>query len=174
MTEVVYIQWNITLPKKEWNNAINSNIDEKGDYHTKWSKSDKDEYMLSLTCVIQNMTQINLFTKQKQTNRHRKQTYGYQGEGGVNRSLGLAVRAEKCHLLIMIHTMIMYGERFKIESLISLFKAIVRKELPFHQIHIMLFLQSLFYRIIFDSEVNMDLLKRSKQRDNTTSSMALK
>lgn len=74
----------------------------------------------------------------------------------------------------MIHTMIMYGERFKTECLISLFKAIVRKELPFHQIHIMLFLQSLFYRIIFDSEVNMDLLKRSKQRDNTTSSMALK
>ena len=24
------------------------------------------------------MTQVNLFTKQKQTHRHRKQTYGYQ------------------------------------------------------------------------------------------------
>ena len=24
----------------------------------------------------------NLFTKQKQTHRHRKQTYGYQGKGG--------------------------------------------------------------------------------------------
>ena len=29
------------------------------------------------------MTQMNLFTKRKQTHRHRKQTYGYQrGKGG--------------------------------------------------------------------------------------------
>ena len=29
------------------------------------------------------MVQMNLFTKQKQTHRHRKQTYGYQrGRGG--------------------------------------------------------------------------------------------
>ena len=26
--------------KKEWNNAICSNMDGPGDYHTKWSKSD--------------------------------------------------------------------------------------------------------------------------------------
>ena len=30
--------------------------------------------------------QVNLYTKQKQTHRHRKQTYGYQREGG---SMGL-------------------------------------------------------------------------------------
>ena len=38
------------------------------------------------------MIQMNLFTKQKQTHRHRKQTYGYQGErwGGWIKSLGLA------------------------------------------------------------------------------------
>ena len=30
--------------KKEWNNAIYSNIDGLRDYHTKWSKSDKDKY----------------------------------------------------------------------------------------------------------------------------------
>ena len=33
------------------------------------------------------MIQINLFTKQKQTHRHRKQTYNYQsgkGWGGIN------------------------------------------------------------------------------------------
>ena len=30
------------------------------------------------------MVQMNLFTKQKETHRHRKQTYGYQrGKGGV-------------------------------------------------------------------------------------------
>ena len=29
---------------------------------------------------------MNLFTKQKQTHRHRKQTYGYQrGKGGRNK-----------------------------------------------------------------------------------------
>ena len=28
--------------KEEWNNAICSNMDGPGDYHTKWSKSDKE------------------------------------------------------------------------------------------------------------------------------------
>ena len=28
----------------EWNNVICSNIDGPRDYHTKWSKSDKDKY----------------------------------------------------------------------------------------------------------------------------------
>ena len=35
--------------------------------------------------VILKLIQMNLFTKQKQTHRHRNQTYGYQGgegEGG--------------------------------------------------------------------------------------------
>ena len=31
-----------------------------------------------LICGIENMIQRNLFTKQKQTHRSRKQTYGYQ------------------------------------------------------------------------------------------------
>ena len=39
--------------KKEWDNAICSNMDGPRDYHTKWSKSDKDKYhMISLTCGI--------------------------------------------------------------------------------------------------------------------------
>ena len=35
---------------------------------------------------------MNLFTKQKQTHRHRKQTLpkGKGGEGGINQELGLA------------------------------------------------------------------------------------
>ena len=34
---------------------------------------------------------MNWFTKQKQTRRHRKQTYGYKGKRyGYTRSLGLA------------------------------------------------------------------------------------
>ena len=36
-----YMQWNITHHKKEWNNAICSNIEGPRDYHTKLSKSDK-------------------------------------------------------------------------------------------------------------------------------------
>ena len=39
-------------------------------------------YMWNLKKIVQ----MNLFTKQKQTHRHRKQTYGYQREsrGGIN------------------------------------------------------------------------------------------
>ena len=41
--DVVYIYNGILLiHKKEWNNAICSNMDGPGDYHTKWSKSDRE------------------------------------------------------------------------------------------------------------------------------------
>ena len=47
------------------------------------SQTEKDKYhMISLICGIQNMTQMNLSTKQKQTHRHREQTSGCQGGGG--------------------------------------------------------------------------------------------
>ena len=43
----------------------------------------KDKYhMISLLCGISHTTQMNLFTNQKQTHRHRKQTYGCQTEKG--------------------------------------------------------------------------------------------
>ena len=46
------------------------------------SQKEKDKYhMVSLTCEIQNMAQMNLSTKQKQTHRHREQTCGCQGGG---------------------------------------------------------------------------------------------
>ena len=35
------------------------------------------------------MIQMNLFTIQKQTHRHRKQTYGYQGEREGRDKLGI-------------------------------------------------------------------------------------
>ena len=43
--------------------------------------------MMSLTCGIQNMTQMNLpiDTKQKQTHGHREQTCGCQGGGAWGR-----------------------------------------------------------------------------------------
>ena len=38
--------------KNEWNHAICSNMDEPRDYQTKWSPTEKDKYMISLTCEI--------------------------------------------------------------------------------------------------------------------------
>ena len=53
--------------------------------------------MLSLTCGIQNTTQINLPMKQKQTHRHREHTDGYQGGGGVE--VGREFEFSICKLL---------------------------------------------------------------------------
>ena len=40
--------------KKEWNNAICSNMNGPRDYHIKWSKSDKDKYRkISPICGIE-------------------------------------------------------------------------------------------------------------------------
>ena len=52
--DVVHIHDGILLSHKtERNNAICSNMDATGDYHTKSSKSDKDKYhMISLICGI--------------------------------------------------------------------------------------------------------------------------
>ena len=48
-----YIQWNITQPLKEWNNAICKNMDEPRDYHTREvSQTEKDRHMISLTSRI--------------------------------------------------------------------------------------------------------------------------
>ena len=71
-------------------------MDVPRNYHTKWSKPEKDKYhdmpyMWNLK-KKKKMIQMNLYTKQKQTHTLRKQTYGYQrqklGEGKI-RSLGL-------------------------------------------------------------------------------------
>ena len=35
---------------------------------------------MSLICGIKKIIQMNLYTKEKQTHRYRKQTYGYQME----------------------------------------------------------------------------------------------
>ena len=44
----------LPIHKKEWNNAICSNMDGPRDYHTKWSKSDQKDkhHTLSLICRI--------------------------------------------------------------------------------------------------------------------------
>ena len=49
--------------------------------------------MISLTCAYKKMVQMNLFTKQKQSHRCRKQNYGYEGrERGITGRLGLTYR----------------------------------------------------------------------------------
>ena len=56
-------------------------MDGPGDNHTKWSKSDRERqisYDMAYMCNLKKMIQMNLFTKQKQTHRHKRQTYGYQ------------------------------------------------------------------------------------------------
>ena len=59
------------------------------------SHTEKDIYCIPLICGIQNMTQMNLSMKQKQTHRQGEQTCGCQWRGGRRRgwevgSLGLA------------------------------------------------------------------------------------
>ena len=43
------MEWNGILlsHKNAWNHTICSNMDEPRDYHTKWSKSDKDKYYMN-------------------------------------------------------------------------------------------------------------------------------
>ena len=46
------------------------------------NNTEKDKYMISLTCGIKTMTETNLSMKQKQTYRHREQTWSCQRGGG--------------------------------------------------------------------------------------------
>ena len=79
--------------KKECSDAFCSNMAGPGDHH-KWCKSHRERQMLYDIIYMQNlekkMVQVNLFTRQKQTHRLLKQTYGYQvGRVGVRDSLGV-------------------------------------------------------------------------------------
>ena len=75
---------------KEQNNATCSNMDGPRDYHTKWSKSDRERQIYHLYVESnKKMIQMNLFTRQKQTHSSRNQTYGYQrGNMGGSDKLG--------------------------------------------------------------------------------------
>ena len=42
-------QWTIVQLSKEWNNAICSNMDVPRDYHTRWSKSDRERQISYIT-----------------------------------------------------------------------------------------------------------------------------
>ena len=84
--------------KKEWNNAICSNMDGPGDYHTKWSKSEREReisYDITYMWNLKYGTNEPIYLVcEKQIHRHREQACGFQGrevgEGRIG-SLGLAV-----------------------------------------------------------------------------------
>ena len=77
---VVHICNGILLShKKEWNNAICSNMDGPRDYHiTKVGPTKINIIWYHLYVESQKMIQMNLFIKQNQTHRPRKQAYGRQ------------------------------------------------------------------------------------------------
>ena len=63
-----HTRWSILFTqalKKEWNNAIWSNIDRPRDYHTKWSQRKTNIIRYHLHVESKKMIQMNLFTKQK-------------------------------------------------------------------------------------------------------------
>ena len=81
--------------------------------HTKWSKPDRERQishdiacMWNLKKRKKEVIQKDLYTKQKQTHRHRKQAYGYQrGQdmGGTNQEFGINI-----YTLFYIYTIYVY------------------------------------------------------------------
>ena len=58
---------------------FSATLDEPRNYHiNEVSQAEKDKPYITYTQNLKRYIQMNLFTKQKNTHRHRKQTYGYQ------------------------------------------------------------------------------------------------
>ena len=69
---------------KEWEKISANHISDMGltSKYLRKSHTEKDKYhMISHMWNLKRMIQMNSFTKQKWTHRHRKQTYGYQSLG---------------------------------------------------------------------------------------------
>ena len=72
--------------KKEQNNGICSNIDGTRDYHTKWSKSERERKIPYITSMWNVKHDSNeLIYEKKQTHRHREQTCDCQGWGDLEK-----------------------------------------------------------------------------------------
>ena len=63
--------------KKEWNDAICSNIDGSRDYQTKWSQRQTSHHLYVESKIV---IQMNLFTKQKETHSLQKQIMVTKGK----------------------------------------------------------------------------------------------
>ena len=64
-------------------------MDGPRDYHTKWSKPKTNIMWYHLYMESKKMIQMKLFTKEKQTHRHRKQTWLLKGKGWGRDKLGV-------------------------------------------------------------------------------------
>ena len=62
--------------KKEWNNAICSNMDQTRDYHTKWSKSDRERQIPYDITYMWNLKKI-IWLQNRLTDIENE--HGYQG-----------------------------------------------------------------------------------------------
>ena len=74
----IYTMEYYSAVKKEWRNAICSNIDGPRDYHTKWSKSERGQRPYDITYMWNLKYDTNEFIY-----RHREQTCGCHGGGEV-------------------------------------------------------------------------------------------
>ena len=90
----VYIYNRILLShKKEWNNAICSNMDGSRDYHIKWSKSekDKDNMILFICGILKNDKKWTFLPNRNRPTDIKNKLMVTKGErGAIIRSLGLA------------------------------------------------------------------------------------
>ena len=111
--------------KKEWNNAICSNIDRPGDYQSKWSKSGKRKANIMGYCLYAEskikIIPMNLITKQKQTHRLQKQTYCYQrGQTGgeISKEFGIDMYIL---LYMFIHLFYLFDSTYKWNCTVFIF-----------------------------------------------------
>ena len=82
-------------------------MDATRDCHTKWRKSEKDKYHISLIYGIQNVTQMNLSAKEKETQTKKTNLglpRGRKSGGGTCWEFGIS----RCKLYIYIY---IYRER---------------------------------------------------------------
>ena len=87
--------------KKEWSNAIYSNMDGPRDYHTKWGKSDWEKqtsYDITYMWNLKIKWYKWIYLQNKETHRPGKQIYGYQGG-----KLGRGIKwIWGCHMYIIV------------------------------------------------------------------------
>ena len=98
--EVVHVSSATLLShKKERKNAICSKMQLEMIIPSKVSQKDKDKsHMTSFMCGIYNMTEMTLSMKQKQSHRHREQTFGCQGGEQWGRN-GMGYGITRCKLV---------------------------------------------------------------------------
>ena len=90
--EAVHVYSGILLShKKEWNNAICSNMDGPRDYHTKWSKSDRERQISYDITYMWNLKKWYKWTYLQNRNRLtdiENKLMVTKGEGGGKDQLG--------------------------------------------------------------------------------------